>query len=43
VAMLDECRAQGLKRVSLHASPAGQSIYETLGFKPTNEMRLVFE
>jgi GNAT superfamily N-acetyltransferase len=43
VAILDECRAQGLKRVSLHASPAGRSIYEALGFKPTNEMRLVFE
>jgi predicted GNAT family acetyltransferase len=43
VAMLDECRAQGLKRVSLHASPAGRSIYEALGFKSTNEMRLVFE
>jgi predicted GNAT family acetyltransferase len=43
VAMLDECRAQGLKRISLHASPAGRSIYEALGFKSTNEMRLVFE
>ena len=41
--MLEECRAQGLKRVSLHASPAGREIYEALGFKPTNEMRLILE
>jgi len=26
--------------IILHASPAGKSLYESIGFKPTNEMRL---
>jgi GNAT superfamily N-acetyltransferase len=34
------CRAEGLKVVSLHASPFGRPLYESLGFEPTNEMRL---
>lgn len=38
--MLDWCRAEGLRTVSLHASPAGRALYESLGFQPTNEMRL---
>ena len=38
--MLDWCRHQGFRTVSLHASPAGQPLYESLGFQPTNEMRL---
>ncbi len=38
--MLDWCRAHGLHTVSLHASPAGRSLYDSLGFRPTNEMRL---
>jgi GNAT superfamily N-acetyltransferase len=34
------CRERGLHTVSLHASPAGKSLYESLGFQATNEMRL---
>jgi GNAT superfamily N-acetyltransferase len=34
------CTAHGVSRVSLHASPAGRSIYEKLGFQSTNEMRV---
>ena len=37
--MLDWCRNEGLSTVSLHASPAGRPLYESLGFQPTNEMR----
>ena len=38
--MLDWCRHRGFRTVSLHASPAGRPLYESLGFQPTNEMRL---
>ena len=41
-AVLGFCRAHGLGRVSLHASQQGRPLYERLGFKPTNEMRLEF-
>jgi GNAT superfamily N-acetyltransferase len=34
------CRAEGFKAVSLHASTFGRPLYESLGFEPTNEMRL---
>ncbi len=34
------CRAEGFKMVSLHASPFGRPLYESLGFEPSNEMRL---
>ncbi len=37
------CRSEGYAWVSLHASDAGRHLYETLGFKPTNEMRLLLE
>jgi ribosomal protein S18 acetylase RimI-like enzyme len=37
---LDHARAQGLYVVSLHASEMGRTIYESLGFGPTNEMRI---
>jgi GNAT superfamily N-acetyltransferase len=37
------CREEGFPSVFLHASDAGRHIYETLGFKPTNEMRLVLK
>jgi GNAT superfamily N-acetyltransferase len=37
------CRAEGLKAVSLHASTYGRSLYESLGFEKTNEMRLRLE
>lgn len=38
--MLDWCRSQGFRSVALHASPAGRPLYESLGFQPTNELRL---
>ena len=38
--MIDWCRANGFARVGLHSSPEGRALYEDLGFKPTNEMRL---
>lgn len=34
------CRARTITRVSLHASDEGRGLYESLGFLPTNEMRL---
>jgi GNAT superfamily N-acetyltransferase len=40
VAMLDWLRQQGYDTVSLHASDYGRPLYEALGFKATNEMRL---
>lgn len=42
-AMICWCRVQGFGWVSLHASDDGRHLYETLGFKPTNEMRLVLK
>jgi GNAT superfamily N-acetyltransferase len=42
-AILDWCRSKGFKGVALHASPFGRPLYESLGFEPTNEMRLSFE
>lgn len=41
-AMLAECQARGLPRLTLHASDQGRGLYEELGFVPTNEMRLVW-
>jgi GNAT superfamily N-acetyltransferase len=38
--MIRWCRDKGFKWVSLHASVHGRHLYETLGFLPTNEMRL---
>jgi GNAT superfamily N-acetyltransferase len=34
------CRENGVDTVILHASPAGKSLYEGIGFKATNEMRI---
>jgi GNAT superfamily N-acetyltransferase len=34
------CRQEGFCSVALHASSMGRPIYEAMGFKPTNEMRL---
>lgn len=34
------CRANGIHSVALQASDAGRPLYESLGFKTTNEMRL---
>ena len=38
--LLDYTHANRLNRVSLHASDDGRPLYESLGFAPTNEMRL---
>jgi GNAT superfamily N-acetyltransferase len=38
--MIDWCRREGLARITLHASDDGRHLYESLGFEPTNEMRL---
>ncbi len=38
--MVEWARSGGYGRVVLHASLAGRSVYERLGFTPTNEMRL---
>jgi GNAT superfamily N-acetyltransferase len=42
LAMIDWCRSNGFVNVGLHASDEGRPLYEKLGFKPTNEMRLDF-
>ena len=34
------CRGQGFWAVMLHASEFGRRLYESMGFEPTNEMRL---
>jgi ribosomal protein S18 acetylase RimI-like enzyme len=38
---LDWCAANQVATVILHASPDGRALYESLGFTPTNEMRLI--
>jgi GNAT superfamily N-acetyltransferase len=38
--LIDWCRTNGFRSVALHSSEYGRSLYEQLGFKPTNEMRL---
>lgn len=40
---LEWCRAHGIRAVILHASSEGRPLYENLGFRPTNEMRLMLE
>jgi len=40
--ILDWCRAEGFTAVALHASTDGRALYESFGFRPTNEMRLRF-
>jgi GNAT superfamily N-acetyltransferase len=40
---LEWCRANGIRAVILHASTDGLKLYEELGFRPTNEMRLLLE
>jgi GNAT superfamily N-acetyltransferase len=34
------CRAEGFHTISLHASADGRPLYQDMGFKATNEMRL---
>lgn len=38
--MIEWCRQEGFRTILLHASDDGRPLYEKLGFKPTNEMRL---
>jgi len=38
---LDWCRNNEIRAVILHSSVEGKSLYDTLGFQPTNEMRLI--
>jgi GNAT superfamily N-acetyltransferase len=40
LAIIEWCRENGFTSVALHASDEGRALYEQLGFKPTNEMRL---
>src|SRR5579862_9802185 len=40
-AALDWSRENGIRSVILHASQEGRPLYESLGFNPTNEMRLL--
>jgi GNAT superfamily N-acetyltransferase len=37
---LEWCSANRITAVILHASPEGRALYESLGFRPTNEMRI---
>src|SRR5215475_691115 len=39
-AALDWCRQNAVDTVILHASASGKSLYESMGFASTNEMRL---
>ena len=43
VVALDWCRANDIRVVILHASDYGLRLYEELGFKPTNEMRILLD
>lgn len=38
--MITWCKQEGFARVTLHASEVGRHLYQTLGFEPSNEMRL---
>jgi ribosomal protein S18 acetylase RimI-like enzyme len=42
-AVLDWLAACGVQKIALHTSDAGQHLYASLGFEPSNEMRLYFE
>jgi GNAT superfamily N-acetyltransferase len=37
------CRANEVRAVILHSSDEGRPLYESMGFEPTNEMRIVLE
>ena len=38
--MIAWCKQEGFARVTLHASDDGRHLYQSLGFEPSNEMRL---
>lgn len=38
---IEWCREHGFKLLWLHASEYGRPVYESLGFQPTNEMKLI--
>ena len=40
---LEWCHAHSIRAVILHSSEEGRPLYQSLGFRPTNEMRLVLE
>lgn len=40
---LEWCRANRIRAVILHSSNEGRPLYEKLGFRPTNEMRLMLD
>jgi len=40
---IDFCRAEEFKVLWLHASKYGRPVYESMGFEPTNEMRLILD
>jgi GNAT superfamily N-acetyltransferase len=40
---LEYCSVHRIRAVILHSSPDGRALYESLGFQPTNEMRLMFD
>jgi len=40
LAALDWCKKSAIDTVILHASASGKNLYESMGFAPTNEMRL---
>lgn len=42
-AMIAWCREQGYHSINLHASHFGRPLYQSMGFEPTNEMRLRFK
>lgn len=39
--LVEWCREEGFGSILLHASNEGRPLYDSLGFKPTNEMRLM--
>jgi GNAT superfamily N-acetyltransferase len=40
---IEWCRTNRVRAVILHSSDEGRPLYESLGFKPTNEMRILLE
>ena len=40
-AIIETCRHEGFRTIWLHASEYGRPVYSSLGFEPTNEMKLV--